>query len=78
MKKNFLLSVVLLCMVGLMAMAGSPVGKAKMAKKPTQRQAKVEGTSLTMVQMHRNGTHSGLLKLRSMWARKRLPRLWLR
>ena len=44
MKKNFLLSVVLLCMVGLMAMAGSPVGKAKMVKKPTQRQAKVEGT----------------------------------
>ena len=32
MKKNFLLSVVLLCMAGLMAMAGSPVGKAKMAK----------------------------------------------
>ena len=44
MKKNFLLSVVLLCMVGLMAMAGSPVGKAKMVKKPTQRQVKVEGT----------------------------------
>lgn len=44
MKKNFLLSVVLLCMAGLMAMAGSPVGKAKMVKKPTQRQMKVEGT----------------------------------
>ena len=44
MKKNFLLSVVLLCMAGLMAMAGSPVGKAKMVKKPTQRQVKVEGT----------------------------------